>query len=207
MEELITSAREINSIIKKQVEIGKKVKIGGLSNQSCVAVGITKSAGKFAEINVEGNAGDFFASLNNGAKIVLNGNAKRFVGDGMISGEIIVNGNVESCGEYMNGGIIIINGNCGNVGHYNKNGFIIINGNAKDVGKAMQNGTVIVNGNAEKIGEGIVSGNVFVSGNFELGKGAKVSFLSEQDKNMLTINFLRFKINAKAENFRKITTG
>ena len=82
----------INEQLRKRFENHNSANVTNLDAQSCIAVNIP--TGK--NVTFEGEAGDNFAGLNNGSKIILNGDAGRFTGNGMLDGEVIING---SCKE------------------------------------------------------------------------------------------------------------
>jgi len=102
---------EINRAIRKQSRKSKVIKIGGLSGQDSIAVGMDEEL----ELMVIGEAGDFLGALNEKAVITMEGKAGNYVGDCMRGGGIIVNGEVgNGAGAYLSGGIVVIRGNAGN---------------------------------------------------------------------------------------------
>ncbi|MEW5760110.1 MAG: hypothetical protein AB1779_05030 [Candidatus Thermoplasmatota archaeon] len=178
----VSTTREINSALRKQMEASKNIKIGGVSGHECIAVGIEKDV----KITVNGRVGDFFGALNSGASIILNGNANRYLGDSMLSGEIIVNGEVgNGLGIYMQGGIIILKGDAKNyVGKGLHGGIIIIDGGAGDeLGSYMFGGEIVVTGDCGKeIGKFMSSGTIYVGGSVvSLGRNAKFEKMSNPD--------------------------
>ena len=76
----------INEQLRKRFESHDSAKVTNLAGQSCIASFMPPKK----VITFEGLAGDNFAGMNNGSKIILNGDAKRFLGIGMHDGEIIL---------------------------------------------------------------------------------------------------------------------
>ena len=203
--EKVVTTRDINIAINQQIAKSKKVKISGLSGQDSIAVGLEKEI----DINVKGNAGDFFGALNKGAIITLDGNARRFLGDTIAGGGIIVNGNVRhGAGLYMQGGIIVIRGEAeGDIGQLNKAGTIIVSENAGDkVGARMFGGEIIIAGDAgDKIGDWMVGGSIYVGGEIgSMGNNTKIVDLSTLERDKLQTYFRHYGIKSEPDEFRKV---
>jgi len=176
------SPREINQLIWKRFETSRDVHVSRLTGQHCIAVGIP--GGKI--VQVEGDSGDFFGALNDGASITLNANAGRFCGDSMFGGELIVNGDTGTgVGQYMRGGVLVVKGDCkGTAGQFMRNGTILIDGRAgKEVGKYMMGGEIVIAGDAgERTGENMMRGTIYIQGEpASLGLNAKLLKLGPED--------------------------
>lgn len=166
MAEKVTTTKDINAAIRRQLQKSRIVKIGdtekgGLADQDSIAVGLTGEA----EILVAGAAGDYFGAFNHGAIITLTGSAGRYLGDSMSAGGIILKGHAKhGAGVYMTGGAIVIKGSVdGDAGMFNHGGTLIVNGKAGDnVGAYMTAGTIIVTGKAGKnIGQYMTGGEIY----------------------------------------------
>lgn len=200
-EEKLSTTKDINDALKDYLKKHRAVTIGGhdspLAGQDSIAIGIAHG-----KVTVEGEAGDFFGALNNGATLILKGSAKRFLGDTMIDGEILVDGNIGvGAGTAMVSGTIVIKGNAdGKVGQLNKGGTIIIKGNpGDDVGSYMLGGEIIVTDDAGKnTANWIQGGSVFVAGEIEkLGNNAKIIEISSEEENTLKRLLKRYDIKEK----------
>jgi len=82
----VSTSKDINSAIKKQLNRSKTVKITGLNGQNHVAIGLDTEK----QLTFEGSAGDFFGAFNDGTILNLKGSARRFLGDTMSKGGIIL---------------------------------------------------------------------------------------------------------------------
>lgn len=183
----------------------KTVKITGLRGQNYIGVGLSEEK----QLTFEGNAGDFFGALNDGAIINLNGTARRFVGDTMSKGGIIVKGNTQrGVGLGMTGGIIVIRGNVnGDVGHLVKNGTIIVSGNAGPrIGAFMFNGELIIAGDVGKdTGLFMMGGAIYVCGKVgSLGNNAQTLEPTDTEKMKLKKYFDHYGIKKETDSFKKI---
>ncbi len=205
MAEKVVTTRDINIAIKQQIAKSKKVKISGLSGQDSIAVGLEKEI----DINVKGNAGDFFGALNKRAIITLEGNARRFLGDTISGGGIIVNGNVRhGAGLCMHGGIIVIRGEAqGDIGQLNKAGTVIVSEDAGEkVGALMFGGEIIIAGDVgEKLGDWMVGGSIYVGGEISsMGNNTKIVDLRPSEQDKLQTYFRHYGIKSQPAEFRKI---
>jgi len=176
------STREINRNLRKVAESSKSIEIGRLNGHHNVAVGLIGSI----RIKVDGDAGDYFGSLNDGPLIVLNGKAGRFLGDTMRAGEVIVNGDVDhGLGVYLMGGTVLTKGDClGGVGQGMRGGTVIVDGSVKgDIGRRMDGGTIIVTGHVQgTIGPNSAGGRIFVGGDAErLAKGLEMKPITPKE--------------------------
>ena len=198
------SLREINQQITQEMRKNGVVKVKS-HRQDSIAVGVDKKA----KITIDGNAGDFFGALTNGASLTLNGNAGRFAGDVMRSGKIIINGDCsEGAGMYMYGGQIIVNGDGGdNIGQISKGGAVLITGNAGDfVGLYLTGGDIVVLKNiGKKTGDWMIKGRIFVGGKItSLGNNTTIQPLNNDDRKFLDTLFTQNNIKASLKNIKKI---
>ena len=185
--EIIQTTREINQYLKQQIKTNKRNSATiHINKQDSIAVGLDQKV----TITAEGNAGDFFGALNNGATIVLNGDSDRFAANVMSRGEMIIHGNCgEGTGMYMCGGHVIVYGNAGDhLGQISKGGTIIVTGDAGDlVGLYLTGGDIVVLNNiGEKTGEWMIKGRIFVGGSIaSLGRNAETRELNNDDRKFL----------------------
>lgn len=208
MADPITSTRDINRAIRDQITKSTRIKVGGLSGQNSVAVGIKEDV----EITIEGNAGDFFAALNSGPVISLNGSAGRFLGDTLTGGGVIVSQSAQSgVGHAMSGGIIIVRGSIGDMGGVLKSGgSILVDGDVGNrLGMYMTGGDIIVTGVAgEDTGQLMLGGAIYVRGGAKnLGDNAKVVETTQDDATRLDTYFKHYNISAKGMEFKKIVAS
>ncbi len=203
--EKVSSTKEINDAIKKQLKRSKTVKISGLSGQNYVAIGLTTEK----QLIFEGTAGDFFGAFNNGALINLKGSARRFLGNNISKGGIIIQGNVQrGVGLGMLGGIIVVRGSVGgDAGQLAKGGTIIISGDCgARSGVYMFNGELIVAGNIGKeTGFSMVGGTIYAGGKIEsLGENAQIKELTVKDESKLKKYFEHYGITKPIHDFKKV---
>ncbi|MCG2826791.1 MAG: hypothetical protein L6265_09395, partial [Thermoplasmatales archaeon] len=126
----ISTTKEINEALRKQMISASSVKISGLDGQDNIAVGIDKDA----KVLVDGKAGDFFGALNSHAEITVKGDTDSFAG------------------YMMSGGKIFIDGDSGNMlGHKMKNGMIVVSGDVESVGNVL-GGDIFVKGEIKDMG-------------------------------------------------------
>ena len=126
----ISTTKEINEALRKQMISAKSVKISGLDGQDNIAVGIDKDVKVF----VEGKAGDFFGALNKNAEITLKGDADSFSGYMMSGGKIFIDGNAgEMLGHKMRNGMIVVSGDVESLGDVS-GGSLFVKGEIKDMG-------------------------------------------------------------------------
>ena len=207
MAEKVITTTDINKAIARQSEKSKIIKIGGLSGQDAVGVGIDKEL----ELLVIGDAGDLFCALNDKAVITLEGNTVNYVGDNMSGGGIIIKGNAgDGVGAYMKAGIVVVMGGAGDaVAAGNRFGTIIIAGDAgSDVALLQSGGNVIICGNVKKrLGHLMTGGAIFLGGKAEsIGENLKVLRTSDEEKKKLKIYFEHYGIKSDTESFTKVVT-
>ena len=203
-EKTLTTA-DINKAISRRSRESRVIRIGGLSGQDAVAVGIDKDL----ELQVIGEAGDFFCALNDLAVITLEGSAGNYAGDNMTGGGLIINGNAgKGAGANLRQGIIVIKGKAGNaLGIGNRSGTIIVQNDAgNDTGLLQCDGNIIVCGNVKKrLGHLMTGGAIFLGGTAEsLGENVKVLSLNDVDKKRLKIYFEHYGIDRDPGTFKKI---
>lgn len=207
----LSRTEDINRAILKMVEMGEPAPVSGLKGHDSIAVGMPAGAA----IQVSGNAGDFFAALNNGGTITLNGDAGRFAGDLMTAGELVVNGDAMwGVGQYMRGGTIVVKGDCkGPAGQLMRGGTLIIDGSAgREVGKYMMGGELVINGAAgERAGENMMGGVIFVKDEVRSpGLNARISKPSADDLERLRYLHKQYRFRGITDDevfseFQKIT--
>lgn len=128
----ISTTKEINEALKKQMVSASSVKISGLDGQDNIAVGIDKNV----KVLVDGKAGDFFGALNKNAEITLKGDADSFFGYMMGGGKIFVDGNAGGMlGHKMGNGMIVVSGDVESLGNV-LGGSLFVKGEIRDVGNA-----------------------------------------------------------------------
>jgi glutamate synthase domain-containing protein 3 len=187
-----------NSLNGEEVVITNAEKIHGL------AAGL-----KNGEIVLEGNAGDYFGSLNDGAVIRVTKNTGKYAADNMTGGTLIIEGNAGfGTAQYCYGGVVVVLGDSGDfTGTMNKGATIIIKGNVGDeVGTYMLKGDLIVIGDAgENFANYLIRGNVYISGKWKnLGHNTKIEPLTEEDISKLQNYFDEYQITSDPKDFKKI---
>jgi len=205
MAEKSMTTADINEAIAQRSKESRVIRIGGLTGQDAVAVGIDEEL----ELQVIGEAGDYFCALNGKAVTTLEGNAGNYAGDNMTGGGLIINGNArKGAGANLGHGIIVIKGNVGNaLGIGNRSGTILVKKDAgNDAGLLQSDGNIIVCGNVKKrLGHRMCGGAIFLGGKAEsLGDNVKVLSLNDVDKKRLKIYFEHYGIDSDPNNFKKI---
>ena len=194
----------INEQLRKRFENHNSAKVTNLDAQSCIAVNIP--TGK--NVTFEGEAGDNFAGLNNGSKIILNGDAGRFTGNGMLEGEVIINGSCkEGIGHCLSGGVIIIHGSVeGDACISVKGGKIVIAGSVQgDIATCMTGGNLIVCGDVlGNIGKMMTGGKIFLAGEFDLNDSIEVQNISPSDWKSIKKVLLDNGIDSKGLKFKTV---
>ena len=204
-EEVVNTTREINRILNKQIESSKAVRIGGLDAHDHIAIAISKAV----KITVDGDAGDYFGALNNGANLRLNGKAGRFLGDNMFDGEIVVDGDVDAgAGAYLRGGTVVVKGGAsGDVGGGMAGGTILVDGEVGDgVGKLMTGGSIVITGDVGRyVGAGMRGGALFIGGQMDrLGRAVTIVDMTDEERKTLASLFDRYDIDANLALFEKV---
>ncbi|MDD6285546.1 tributyrin esterase [Candidatus Methanosphaera massiliense] len=199
------TTRDVNTSIKDAITSNEKeITIKDVESLNSIAVGIQSEA----NIELNGDFGDFIGALNDGAEITINGSVNKYLGDNMTEGEIILNGGAgDGVGFGKCNGNIVVRGNAGDgVGQLHKNGVILIDGNiGKTAGLYMLDGDIIITGNSSKdLGDWMIGGAIYIAGSYQLGYNAKETELTEEDKDKLNSLFKQYDIDQKAENFTKI---
>ncbi len=196
---------DINRAILGQTEKSTKIKVGGLRGQHAVAVGMTQEV----ELNVIGEAGDFFASLNQGPVIEMEGDVGKYVADNMLDGGVIVHGSAGyGAGAYMKGGILLVTGSSGDgTGMANSGGTILVEGNSgNDIGLMQTAGSIIICGDVGgRVGHLMIGGSIFVGGEIvSLANNVEAVESSSKDRRKLQIYFEHYGIDADPGSFMKI---
>ena len=193
----------INEQLRKRFESHDSAKVTNLAGQSCIASFMPPKK----VITFEGLAGDNFAGMNNGSKIILNGDAKRFLGNGMHNGEIILNGSCEEgAGHCLSGGTIVIQGSVdGDAGVSMSNGDLMISGTVRgDIGTCMTGGTIIVCGDVlGDIGKMMDKGKILISGDFNEDE-LEIKNIRPADWKKLQIKLKDYGIDSSGLDFKEI---
>ena len=193
----------INEQLRKRFESHDSAKVTNLAGQSCIASFMPPKK----VITFEGLAGDNFAGMNNGSKIILNGDAKRFLGNGMHDGEIILNGSCEEgAGHCLSGGTIVIQGSVdGDAGVSMSNGDLMISGTVRgDIGTCMTGGTIIVCGDVlGDIGKMMEKGKILISGDFNEDE-LEIKNIRPADWKKLQIKLKDYGIDSSGLDFKEV---
>ncbi|MDG6220101.1 MAG: tributyrin esterase [Candidatus Thermoplasmatota archaeon] len=202
----VYTSRDINAVLRRQLEINRAVRVGGVKGHHSICVAITDEA----KITVEGVAGDFFGALNNKATIKLVGKADRYAGSTMTGGELIIEGDAgEGAGVCMQGGTLLVEGSAEDgAGAGMAGGVLIINGNAGDrAGYRMRGGKLIITGSAGKdVGLGMRGGEIFIASEIgSVGRGASIDEALYDEKKEIATILEKYGIKAKLALFEKIT--
>ena len=194
----------INEQLRKRFENHDSAKVTNLARQTCIAANMPAKK----NITFEGEAGDNFAGLNNGCKIILNGDAGRFVGNGMCSGEIIVNGSCEGgIGHCLSGGTIVIQGSVdGDAGISMKEGNLLVSGTVRgNIGTCMTGGMIVVCGNVMgDIGNMMTKGKILISGNFDNNENLEAKNISPSDWKKLQKKLKDYGIEPTGLDFKEV---
>jgi methylamine---glutamate N-methyltransferase subunit B len=198
--------KTVNQHIKESLN-GKSVLVENAAHIHGLASGL-----KHGELVVQGNTGDYFGVLNDGATLTSTQNAGQYLADNMTSGTIIVQGSAQyGAAQYCYGGTVIIRGDAGNfTATMNKGATIIVEGNVGDeAGTYMLKGDLIVIGNAGiNFANYLIRGNVYIGGNWQsLGHNTRVEPLSPEDISKLRSYFEDYEIKADPGLFKKIVAA
>jgi glutamate synthase domain-containing protein 3 len=198
--------KEVSQALKTNLN-GEEVVITNAEKIHGLAAGL-----KHGEIVLEGNAGDYFGALNDGALIRVTKNAGRYAADNMTSGALIIEGNAgHGTAQYCYGGVVVVMGDAGDfTATMNKGATIIIKGNAGDeVATYMLKGDLIVFGDAgENFANYLIRGNVYIGGKWKnLGHNTKIEPLTKEDISKLQNYFKEYQITAEPKDFKKIVAA
>jgi glutamate synthase domain-containing protein 3 len=199
------TTKDTNKAILDLLKRSSRIKISGLKGQDNIAVGIK---GNY-EIDIQGNAGNYLGSFNDGPVIILHGNCGDMVADNLFNGGVIIMG--ESGGKsgiMMQGGILVIKGNTlDSCGLSNNGGTIIVDGDVNgDIAEKMTKGTMIVTGNITgSMGEGATGGELICTVTPSNTKeGMNITELSNKDLSTLKKYFDHYGIKAIPKTFKKV---
>lgn len=200
--------KELNRTIKKQAAVHDRLIINNPESRHNICAGLCEDV----EIEINGSAGYFVATMVNGPRIHIKGNAGWFAGDNMTSGELIIEGTAgDGAGQGIYGGTVIVKGNTGSrTGEIMKGGTVIIDGNSGFMtGLLMMGGTLIILGDVtDDVGESIMRGTIYVLGEVgSLGKNAVMVESTADDKKHLkeTLTEYGFDLtDSEYSNFKKI---
>lgn len=198
--------KEVNRAIKSSLN-GQPVVVNNAEHISGLAAGL-----KHGEIRVNGNTGNYFGALNDGATLIATKDTGNYVADNMTRGTVVVKGNAGyGAGQYCYGGTVIIYQNAGSfTATMNKGAAVIIVGNVGDeVGTYMLKGDLIVVGNAgENFANYLIRGCVYIGGKWKsLGNNTKVEPLNDADLAKLRGYFETYQIEADPATFKKIVAA
>ncbi len=218
----------LNSEVRKAIAEGsKRIIIEGVMGQRYIA---SAARVKDLYVAIKGTPGNDLGAFLDGPTIEVFGNAQDMTGNTMSSGRIVVHGNAwDVTGLSLRGGRIMVRGSSGfRVGiHMKEYGedrpAIVIGGSTGDyLGEYMAGGNILVLGEGVPegespvgsfIGTGIHGGSIFVRGKVEkhqLGMGASISELSDEDKQLLEDlitdfeNTFKTKVEREWDAFTKI---
>ena len=193
----------INEQLRKRFESHDSAKVTNLAGQTCIASFMPPKK----VITFEGVAGDNFAGMNNGSKIILNGDAKRFLGNGMHDGEIILNGSCdEGAGHCLSGGTIVIQGSVdGDAGMSMSNGDLFISGTVRgDIATCMTGGTIVVCGDVlGDIGKMMTKGKILISGDFNKDE-MEIKNITPADWKKLQVKLKDYGIDSSGLDFKEV---
>ncbi|MDD1768948.1 MAG: hypothetical protein LUQ55_03080 [Methanomassiliicoccales archaeon] len=196
--------RESNLRLRRSAESGNEVRLSNASHLKGLCGGLRKGT-----VFVEGDVGDYFGILNDGASLVVNGSAGRFVGDNMTAGKIVVRGSVgEGAADYCYGGTVVVGKSAGDfLGTMNKGATIVISGDVGDhAGTYMTAGEIIILGDAgEALGDYIIRGSIYILGSYgSLGSNTKLEKMRSDDIDKLNTVLGKLGIQANARSFEKV---
>jgi len=199
--------REGNSRLRRAAESGDEVRVSNASHLKGLCDGLKRGT-----IFVEGDVGDYFGILNDGAALIVQGSAGRFVGDNMTGGKIVVRGDVgDGAADYCYGGTVVVGKSAGDfLGTMNKGATIIISGNVGNhAGTYMTAGDIIILGDAgEALGNYIIRGSIYVLGSYDsLGNNTKLEKMRSDDIDKLNTVLGKLSIQANARSFKKVATA
>lgn len=164
---------------------------------------------KTGEYIVNGDAGDYFGVLNDGAHLRVRGNVGRYAADNMTRGLIEVDGNA-ACGAglYPYGGTLVVRGNAGDfTATMNKGATIIVCGSVgEECGTYHLSGDFIVVGNAgANFGNFMIRGAIYLGGACEsFGHNTLVQDVTQDDVLKLMHHFEQHDISADPARFKKL---
>ena len=151
-----------------------------------LAVGVTVPV----RITIDGHAGYYCASMNDGALITINGNTGTGVAENMMSGLVHVRGDAsQSAGATAHGGLLLIEGNAAaRCGISMKGANIVVKGDVGHMSAFMaQSGNLVVCGDAgEALGDSLYEARIFVKGTVKsLGADCEKKEMNAEDKEIL----------------------
>ena len=202
--------KQLNRSIKKHAKEYDKIKIINPQSKHCIAAGLTESI----DLEIDGSAGYFVATMINGSKIHITHNAGWFAGDNMTSGELIIDGGAgDAAGQGIFGGTVVVRGDTGSrTGEIMKGGTVIIGGNSGFMtGLLMMGGRLIILGDVtDDLGESIMRGTIYVRGKVKsLGKNAVMEKTTLEDQEELREVLTKYGFEVSDldyTKFKKITT-
>lgn len=184
-----TPLREVNQFLHKEAPAmpGLSVQIDNPDGAHAIASGLNTPI----SLVIEGHAGYYAASMNQGASVVINGSAGTGVGQNMMSGKIHVKGFASNAaGATAHGGLLVIDGDAGlRCGISLKGADIVVGGSVGSFSAFMaQAGNLVVLGDAgEALGDSIYEARIFVRGQVKsLGSDCEEKPMDAQALEILT---------------------
>ncbi len=198
--------KEVNSILRSTLN-GDPLALSNASHLHGLAAGL-----KHGEVIIKGDAGDYLAVVNDGAKVHVSQNAGNYAADNMTAGTVVIDGNAGfGAAQYCYGGTVVILGDAGDfTATMNKGALIIVNGNVgSEAGTYMLKGELIVVGNAgENFANYLIRGSVYIGGSYRsLGENTKLVPMGEEDVRRLRAYFEKYGIHADPAGFKKIVAA
>ena len=201
--------KTLTRTIKEHAKYYDKLIIENPQSKHNIAAGLMEDV----EIEINGSAGYFVATMIDGPQVHIKRNAGWFAGDNMTSGELIIDGGSgDGAGQGIYGGTIVIYGDTGSrTGEIMKGGTIIIGGNSGFMtGLLMMGGKLIILGDVtDDVGESIMRGDIYVMGDVKsLGKNAIMNQTTLEDQKQLKEILTPYNFNLTDldyTKFKKIT--
>jgi len=164
---------------------------------------------KAGEVTIEGNAGDYLGTLNDGAQIHVTGNAGQYLADNMTHGCVVADGDAGyGAGAYCYGGTVVVKGNAGSfTAVMNKGAVILVGGGVGDEAATyMLSGDLVIGGNAGKnLGNYLIRGNIYIAGTWQsLGHNTRLEEMGPEDLAKLRGYLERYGLPGDPGLFKKI---
>ncbi|MFC1936056.1 hypothetical protein ACFLYP_00155 [Chloroflexota bacterium] len=208
--------KTINAKEKGLKEVSQKLR-GSLNGENITVKNASHLHGfaaglKHGEVVIDGDAGDYFGALNDGAILQVTKNVGNYAADNMTAGTIIIEGNADyGAGQYCYGGTVVIRGDAGDFSAtMNKGAAVIIGGNVgHEAATYMIKGDLVVVGDAgENFANFLIRGSVYIGGKWKsLGHNTREEPMSDEDIAKLREYFETFNIDADPKKFTKIVAA
>jgi methylamine---glutamate N-methyltransferase subunit B len=201
------STTELNETVRELAAQGRDMRIVNPAARHHLVIGVLEPV----NIEIEGTAGYFAASLLDGPNVRITGSAGWSLADNLMQGLVVVERNASAfAGPGIRGGTLVIRGSAGNrLGQVTKAGTIVVGGDAGFMaGSMLIDGTIIILGGAgADCGEHIVAGRIFVGGSVRtLGEDAVETDFTDDD--LVEVNALLAPFGMEGHaNMKKIVSG